>query len=186
MFFLQRIGSNTLKSKSLEELRFEDCSSGSSTKSNSLKNSDSGSSETFTEKLSSNLSCTPAKYQPLSKTNAVIKNGHVTKVASNCQLPSIDTDEVNGKLFKELRLEDTEKFGFYFRFATGNCTDSSFQTAEFSLSVYGPYFLTGAVLSLITLVIPSMLGIQMKPDLNDHHQMSDDVVALLGEKSSYS
>lgn len=63
-----------------------------------------------------------------------------------------------------------------------NRSDLTFQFAELTLSVYGPYFVTSVVLSLITLALPSMLGIRMEPDINDHIQMSDDILALLGEK----
>lgn len=47
----------------------------------------------------------------------------------------------------------------------------------FTLSVYGPYFLASAVFSLITCVLPSLVGIR------EHNYMSEDVIAWLGKSS---
>lgn len=49
----------------------------------------------------------------------------------------------------------------------------------FTLSVYGPYFLASAVLSLITCVLPSLVGIR------EQNHMSEDVTAWLGEKIQF-
>lgn len=100
--FPPRIGSNTLKDESLEELRLKDCTS-SSTTNESLNTSNSDASEMFTRKLSPDSKCIkPTKYQPLSRTDKVIKTVHVSKISSDCHLPRIAAiNEFRRKIFED-------------------------------------------------------------------------------------